>query len=106
MIEVNKTYDLLPNIDQQAYIEYAKRAIRMILRAHGIIEIRAYRSLLGLPNVRLTLMWQTLADWSKIFGTAYFDKLCTGNSRLLGDPEARKRCVKVKRQKRHPSIEK
>lgn len=65
MIEVNKTYDLLPGIDQQAYLEYSKRALATMLKAPGIIEIRAYRSLLGSPHIRLTLLWQTLADWAK-----------------------------------------
>lgn len=65
MIEVNKTYDLLPGIDQQAYLEYAKKAFATMLKAPGLVEIRAYRSLLGSPQVRLTLVWQTLADWAK-----------------------------------------
>ncbi len=65
MIEVNKTYDLLPGIDQQAYLEYAKRGFATMLKAPGLVEIRAYRSLLGSPQVRLTLVWQTLADWAK-----------------------------------------
>jgi hypothetical protein len=65
MIEVNKTYDLLPDIDQQAYLEYGKRAFATILKAQGLVEIRAFRSLLGSPQVRLALMWQTLADWAK-----------------------------------------
>lgn len=41
MIEVNKTYDLLPGLDQQAYLEYSKMAIRTLLRAPGIVEIRS-----------------------------------------------------------------
>jgi hypothetical protein len=65
MIEVNKTYDLLPGIDQQAYLEYGKRAFATMLKAPGIVEIRVYRSLLGSPQVRLSLVWQTLADWAK-----------------------------------------
>lgn len=65
MIEVNKTYDLLPGIDQQAYLEYAKEALATMLKAPGLVEIRAYRSLLGSPQIRLTLLWQTLADWAK-----------------------------------------
>ena len=65
MIEVNKTYDLLPGIDQQAYLEYSKRALATILKAPGLVEIRSYRSLLGAPHVRLTLLWQTLTDWAK-----------------------------------------
>ncbi len=64
MIEVNKTYDLVPGIDRQAYLEYGKRALATMLKAPGLIEIRVYRSLLGSPQVRLTLVWQTLADWA------------------------------------------
>ena len=65
MIEVNKTYDLLPGIDQQAYLEYGKRAFATMLKVPGLVEIRVYRTLLGSPQVRLTLVWQTLADWAK-----------------------------------------
>lgn len=64
MIEVIKTYDLLPGIDRQAYLDYGKRAMATMLKAPGIVEIRAYRSLLGSPQVRLALVWQTLADWA------------------------------------------
>jgi hypothetical protein len=65
MIEVNKTYDLLPGIDQQAYLDYGQRAFATMLKAPGLVEIRAYRSLLGSPHVRLALVWQTLADWAE-----------------------------------------
>jgi hypothetical protein len=57
MIEVNKTYDLLPTIDQQAYLEYGRRAFATMLKAPGLVEIGVYRSLLGSPQVRLTLVW-------------------------------------------------
>ena len=65
MIEANKTYDLLPGIDQQAYLEYAKKAFATMLQAPGLVEIRAHRSLLGSPHVRLTLVFQTLTDWAR-----------------------------------------
>lgn len=65
MIELGKTYDLLPGIDQQAYLEYARRAFATMLKAPGLVEIRAYRSLLGSPHVRLALVWETLADWAR-----------------------------------------
>lgn len=65
MIELNKTYDLLPGIDQQAYLEYGKKAFATMLEAPGLVEIRVHRSLLGSPQVRLALIWQTLADWAK-----------------------------------------
>jgi hypothetical protein len=64
MIEVVKTYDLLPGIDRQSYLAYAKRTFATMLKAPGLVEVRAYRSLLGSPQVRLTLVWQTLADWA------------------------------------------
>ena len=65
MIEVNKTYDLLPGIDRQAYHEYGQRALATMLKAPGRIEIRIHRSLLGSPQERLTLVWRTLADWAQ-----------------------------------------
>lgn len=65
MIEVNKTYDLLPAIDQRAYLEYSKRAFQTLLQAPRIVEIRVHRSLLGSPQVKLTIVWQALADWAK-----------------------------------------
>ena len=77
MIEVNQTYDLLPGIDQQAYLEYSKRVIRTMLQAPGINEIRVYRGLLGSPRVRLTLVWQTLADWAKFTESPERQKLET-----------------------------
>ena len=49
MVEVDKTYDLVPGIDQKAYLEYAKRALATMLRSPGLIEIRVQRSLLGSP---------------------------------------------------------
>jgi hypothetical protein len=75
MIEVNKTYDLLPGIDQQAYLEYTKRAFATMLKAPGLVEICAYRSLLGSPQVRLTLAFQTLADWAKFAESSERQKL-------------------------------
>jgi hypothetical protein len=65
MIEVSKTYDLLSNIDRKAYFEYGKRAFATMLKAPEIVEIRAYRSLLGSPQVQLIVVWQTLADWPR-----------------------------------------
>lgn len=63
MIEVDQTYDLLPGIDQQSYREYAKK--EMSRKTPGAVEIRAYRNILGSPQVRLTVVWQTLADWAR-----------------------------------------
>ena len=70
MIEVNKTYDFLPGIDQQAYGELAQKGIRMMLQAPGIVELRANRNTLGSPQVRLTTVWETLADWAKFAESA------------------------------------
>jgi len=78
MIEVNKTYDLLPGIDQQAYLEYARSAFATMLKAPGLVEIRVYRSLLGSPQVRLTLVWETLADWAKFAESPERQKLDSG----------------------------
>lgn len=64
MIEVNTTYEILPNTDHQAYGEFAKKAIGTILKAPGLVEFRANRSLLGSPLVRTTSVFRTLSDWA------------------------------------------
>ena len=62
MIEVNKTYEFLSGIDQQAYGKNAKKWKEMMLRVPGLVELRSQRNILGSPSVRLTLVWKTLAD--------------------------------------------
>lgn len=64
MIEVNTTWELLPNIDQEAYGEWAKETVGKMLKASGLVEFRAHRNVLGSPLVRSTAVWQTLADWA------------------------------------------
>ena len=75
MIEANKTYDLLPGIDQQAYGQAAKKMIRIMLQAPGIIEFRANRNMLGSPQVRTIQVWQTLADWAKFSESAQYSEI-------------------------------
>ena len=50
MIENTMTYELRPNLDQQAYGEWAKKTIGVILQAPGVVEFRANRNLLGSPE--------------------------------------------------------
>lgn len=70
MIEVNTTYDFLPGIDHQAYGERVQKAIRLLLQVPGFVELRAYRNILGSPQVRTSVVWQTLADWAKFSQSA------------------------------------
>jgi heme-degrading monooxygenase HmoA len=65
LIEVNKTFDLLPGIDKKTYGMHAKKVIDTLLKAPGLVEFRANRNVLGSPQVRLTIIWRTLADWAK-----------------------------------------
>ena len=64
MIEVNLTYGILPNIDQEAYGAWAQKTLGTIMQAPGLVEFRAYRNMLGDPQVRSTTVWNTLADWA------------------------------------------
>jgi len=63
MIEVFVTYDLLPNIDQKAYVQLLKKAIVPILQQPGIVEIRAHRDVSGSPSVLIIFVWETVAYW-------------------------------------------
>ena len=65
MIEVVKTYDFLPDIDKEAFAQYGRRAVGAILKSPGAIEVRSWRGLLGSPQARLTILWETLADWAR-----------------------------------------
>ncbi|SIT37093.1 hypothetical protein BN2476_110096 [Paraburkholderia piptadeniae] len=64
-IEVVQTCDLLPATDFEAYAELTRQVVAALLRAPGIVEIRANRNLLGSPQVRATIEWQSLADWAR-----------------------------------------
>lgn len=81
MIEVNKTFTLHSNVDQKALMEYRKKAIGTLLQTPGVIEVRSQRNILGTPQVRLTILWQTLADWANFAESnkrfAYDDELRT-----------------------------
>lgn len=65
MIEVGITYDLSPDVDQDAYFKFFKKAIVVVFQQRGIIEILAKRSLSGPPNVLIELNWETVADWNR-----------------------------------------
>ncbi|SAL69704.1 hypothetical protein AWB67_03983 [Caballeronia terrestris] len=67
-IEVVHKYDLLPGADQQAYGELTRKAAAALLRATGLVEIRADRNLLGSPHVKATSVWRTLVDWEAAKG--------------------------------------
>jgi len=65
MIEVVATYDLRYDIDQKVYAAFVKKAIDAELHAPGFVELRAHRNVLGSPQVRVTHVWKSLADWVK-----------------------------------------
>ncbi|MFB0564679.1 MAG: antibiotic biosynthesis monooxygenase [Candidatus Aminicenantaceae bacterium] len=75
IVEVHLYYDLLPGIDQQAYQEWAKKAIGLVMQSPGLIEFRAHRNLLGSPFVRSTSVWQTLNDWANFAQSEKWEKI-------------------------------
>ena len=75
MIEVNKSYDLLPGIDRQAYVAWSKGASATMLQAPGLVEMRVHRNLLGSPQVRSTSVWQSLAAWARFTESAEWQAL-------------------------------
>jgi heme-degrading monooxygenase HmoA len=64
-VEVQQTWDLLPGMDKKAYAEFVKNAVATYMKAPGLIEYRAARNLLGSPQVRTIMVWQSLSDWAK-----------------------------------------
>lgn len=75
MVEVSFTYDLHPNIDEEAYKNLARRVTLMMVKAEGFIELRANRNLLGSPHVRRTSVWKSLAHWAAFAEEEDFQKL-------------------------------
>ncbi len=74
MAESHMTYDLIPNVDKQAYTAWAKKAIGTLLQQPGVIEFRAYRNWSGNPQVLTVTVWETAADWAK-FGECVWPEL-------------------------------
>lgn len=75
MIEVAFTYDFLPNIDERAYANLARRATAMMKSAKGFIEFHANRNMIGSPHVRRTSVWESLSDWAALAQDPEFQKL-------------------------------
>lgn len=75
MIEMDMTYDFLPGIDPHAWEAFAKKTIGAILKAPGIVEFRAYRNVLGTPQVCTTSVWKTVADWGHFAQSAEWQAL-------------------------------
>lgn len=64
MIEITITYDLQPGVASKSYTDWAKKAIVVLLKSEGIIEIRAHRNLLGSPQVLIVTVWESLTSWA------------------------------------------
>ena len=63
-VEATMSYDLLPGADEQGYWELIKAHVPVLLRAEGIEELRAHRSLLGSPGVRITMVWDSVRSFA------------------------------------------
>ena len=87
MIEVTISYDLAAGIDQQAYVELAKKVVGSFLKADGIVEFRANRNLLGSPRVRATCVWESLDRWARYSETTEFQVLWDDLQNYVTDPK-------------------
>ena len=81
MVEVDFTYDFLPNINESAYAKIAKKATALMVQSDGFIEFHAHRNLVGSPHVRRTSVWKSLAHWAAMAQREDFQKL-TADFRL------------------------
>ena len=75
MIEINIKWDYVAGIDMERYTDWAKRATAAVLRAPGLVEHRANRSLLGAPYARAVSIWESLADWARFDESAEWQAL-------------------------------
>ena len=65
MIENNISWDLLPAVDVKAYGAWSKKTAETTTKQPGMVEFRASRNMLGNPQVRVSVMWKSLADWAR-----------------------------------------
>ena len=63
-IEVTLTYDLRPDIDEEAYWNFAGKAAATLLSAPQLLELRAHRHLLTRSLVRATAVWADSSGWA------------------------------------------
>ena len=63
MIEVHVTYNIRPDVDDQAYFEWMKKGIVPALKSHGMIEVRAHRNIEQRDLVLVVTKWETLDHW-------------------------------------------
>lgn len=75
MIEVEFTYDILDNIDEEAYSRLARKATIMMLNAEGFIELRANRNLLGSPHRKRSSLWESMEHYARLAENPDFQKL-------------------------------
>ncbi len=66
MIEVHLAYDLKPDIDEQAYIEWLRQQIVSVIKTQRIIEIRAHRNIKGSPEVLVIALLGSIEDWNEL----------------------------------------
>lgn len=71
MVQQVMMYDLVPSVDQHAYQAWSKRTIAALVQQPGLVEFRAYRNMLGTPQVRTTIDWESLAAYEKYLQGAW-----------------------------------
>ncbi len=67
MIEVNLTFNFFKDVDEEAYSEWAKKAIVVLLKSPGIVEFKSNRNMAGTPEVKYSSTWKSLTDWAAFF---------------------------------------
>ena len=75
MIEVSFTYDFRHDVDEKSYATMAKKVTSIMLSCPGFIEFRAYRNLLGSPQVRRISVWRSFADYAALLQPPEFQTL-------------------------------
>jgi heme-degrading monooxygenase HmoA len=71
MVQQVMTYDLIPAVDKKAYQAFSKKTIAALMRQPGLVEFRAYRNMLGTPQIRTTIEWESLADYETYWQGAW-----------------------------------
>ncbi len=74
MIEVIVRYDLTPELDEQNYQLWTRKAVQRLMQAPGVVQISANRSLIS-ATVRIVLTWENAACWGAFADKPEWQKL-------------------------------
>jgi len=84
VIETTISYGLLPATDEGAYLAFVKGVADTALKLPGVVGFSARRNLLGSPQVRVAIDWESLSHWAHYAQSKHWQRV-TGDLRKFAE---------------------